>query len=239
MYCMDADKRSHWHLDLCTTLQAHLALPDPPYFLLPAYTATIDCWVDPGSQQLVVLAEAYPRALRFRALLNTLFQLPFTQWRPIYSSPEACSTTLLETYRNDFPKLWQHHDLVIQATRPAYPDAIPLPSGPVSPLPQSAQTPGEAFVFRLFVKSYETASTEAILKILHKTLESVLDQPYVLQVIDVAKHPEQAEADQVSVTPTLVRAFPAPTRRISGDFTSLPRLLKFLELSYFTEGHVF
>ena len=59
-------------------------------------------------------------------------------------------------------------------------------------------------MLRLFVSGYN-ASTERILQNLHQLLEQSLHQPYTLKVIDVLKHPDQAEAAQVSATPTIVK----------------------------------
>ncbi|MBD0336366.1 MAG: circadian clock protein KaiB [Cyanobacteria bacterium Co-bin13] len=218
VYCLDKQKRTRWHLDLCATLQDQLGLPDPPYFLLPIYTATVDRWIDPASGQLVMVAEAYPRVLRFRALLNVVFGVE-AQWQPVYTSPETGSPTLLETHRAQFPQLWECHDLVVQADR----GRLEPPSYAIAP------ASAEPFAFRLFVSGSAAASTENLLRVLYTTFESVLKQPYTLKVIDVSQHPEQAESDQISVTPTLVRAWPEPIRRIAGDLSSPQRLLTFLQ----------
>jgi circadian clock protein KaiB len=217
VYCLDSQKRSRWHLDLCATLQEQLALPDPPYFLLPAYTATVDRWIDPASGHLVTVAEAYPRVLRFRALLNLVFAIE-AQWQPVYTAPEASSPTLLETYRAQFPQLWEYHDLIIRADR----------SQQIAPSLERV-APLETYAFRLFVSGSAAASTENLLQVLYANFEAVLKQPYTLKVIDVTQHPEQAEADQISVTPTLLRTQPMPARRISGDLTSRQRLVAFLQ----------
>ncbi|HIK46709.1 MAG TPA: hypothetical protein IGR64_17820 [Leptolyngbyaceae cyanobacterium M65_K2018_010] len=55
-----------------------------------------------------------------------------------------------------------------------------------------------------------------MLRRLHQTLESALPTPYSLQLIDVLNHPDLAEADQISATPTLVRVSPLPPRRLVG-----------------------
>ncbi|MCZ0902429.1 circadian clock KaiB family protein, partial [Microcoleus sp. HI-ES] len=69
---------------------------------------------------------------------------------------------------------------------------------------------------RLFV-SGSNPSTERTLETLHQFLEKCLDRPYTLKVIDVLKHPDQAEADQISATPTLIKFWPKPVRRIVGE----------------------
>lgn len=224
VYCIDRQKQSRWHLDLCAVLQEQLALSEPPYFLLPAYTATLDRSIDPISGQIATLAEAYPRVLRFKALLNVLFGVESAPWKPVYNAANSCSQALIETYRPQFPQLWQNHNLVIQASRDG---AEPEPEIPA--LEPTLDSPQEPLLFRLFVRGVETPQTEELLEVLCATFEGVLKQPYTLKVIDVAQHPEQAEADQIAVTPTLIRAWPTPVRRISGDLMSLQRLLIFLQ----------
>ncbi|HEY9736948.1 MAG TPA: circadian clock KaiB family protein [Trichocoleus sp.] len=223
VYCLDSQKQARWHVDLCATLQTHLALPDPPYFLLPAYTATLDRWIDPTTGELVTLAEAYPRVLRFRALLNVVFGVEAVQWQPVYASPGTYSPTLIETYRTQFPQLWENHDLILRTER-FEPDTVAA-----MPLAPQSSLSGDSLAFRLFVNGADAANIEELLRVLHTTFESQLKQPYTLKVIDVTKHPEQAEADQIAVTPTLIRAWPEPIRRIAGDLSSLQRLSVFLQ----------
>jgi len=80
---------------------------------------------------------------------------------------------------------------------------------------------------RLFVSGNNVA-TERTLKSLHEILEQSLRHPYTLKVIDVIKYPEQAEADRVSATPTLVKVWPRPIRRIIGDLDNVDKLLQVL-----------
>lgn len=222
IYCIDPYKQTHWHLDLCTTLQDYLSLPEPPFFLLPCYTATVDRWQDASTQTLMTLAEAYPKVMPYQALLNTVFNLGNTTWRPVYTAGETCSPSLLETHQQHFPQLWHNHDLVIQITNSKSSTAAVQ-------LPEPDLEGTNSHVYRLFVSSDETTSTELILELLRNTMEQVLQQPYTLQVVDVRKHPDKAEADLIAVTPTLIRTWPQPTRRIAGGLTDRDRLLSFLQ----------
>ena len=43
-------------------------------------------------------------------------------------------------------------------------------------------------------------------------------------MVDVADHPEVAEAERIVATPMLVRVAPAPVRRIVGDLSDLDRV---------------
>jgi circadian clock protein KaiB len=215
IYCIDPDKQGRWHLNLCMALQEVLELSEPPHFLVPCYTATLDRWFDSRTNQVRVFAEAYPPVFRYRAVLNTVFESGNLSWQ-VAPSQEICDPIVLETYRHQFPELWENHDLVMRFD-PTPPAVAPQP---VSPYPQG-------YVLRLFVSGY-SAATGRILQNLHALLEDSLEHPYTLKVIDIFKHPEQAEADQVSATPTLVKVYPLPVRRIVGNLEDVDRVLQVL-----------
>jgi circadian clock protein KaiB len=84
-----------------------------------------------------------------------------------------------------------------------------------------------SYVFRLFVAG-NSAGTERILKTLKKLLDESLTHPYTLKVVDVFKHPDRAEADQVSATPTLVKVSPLPIRRLVGNLDNVEKVLHVL-----------
>lgn len=215
VYCLDEQKRAHWHLDLCATLQTHLGLVEPPYFLLPCFTATVDRWINPVTQTPVMVAEAYPRALRFQPLLNALFGLGSLQWQPNYSSAEECSVALIESYRPTFSQLWECHDLVIQVEQ-----SIEHSETPLEVKTLDTQMLPQPHCFKLFVSGADTTATEKMLRFLYTTLESTLPGAYTLQVINVTTHPGEAEAAHISATPTLIQVSPGPVRRVVGNVIS-------------------
>jgi circadian clock protein KaiB len=92
-------------------------------------------------------------------------------------------------------------------------------------LPVTATNSG--YIFRLFVSGHNV-DTERTLQILHRLLEQSLGHPYTLKVIDIFKHPEQAEANFISATPTLIRISPQPIKRIVGELDDVERVLKLL-----------
>lgn len=228
VYCIDPTKRSQWHLHLCTTLQELLGLPEPPHFLVPCYTATIDRWLDPYTQQVKVSAEAYAPVLRYQSLLNAVFETGDLIWQENYWSPGTCDPLLLTTYYSCFPQLWEEHDLVVGLestdSRQFSQATSPQPSAELLTL---VEPETQGYVLRLFVSGY-SAATERILQELYQLLERSLVHPYTLKVIDIYKHPEQAEADQVSATPTLVRVWPRPVRKIVGDLEDAAKILQIL-----------
>lgn len=224
VYCIDPEKRLQWHLNLCTALQDHLGLKSPPYFLLPCYTATVDRWLDPTTEQLHTVAEAYPRVMRFQALLNAVFGLGATTWQPNNTPVQQCSPMVIASYRREFPQLWENHDLILPVSA--------TPTGQMGTPANSPETvPQEplSYKFRLFVGSDDHIAAEKTLVSLRAALEQTLQVPYTLQLIDVTKHPDQAEQAQVTATPCLVRAWPQPIRRLAGDLSSPERLTQLLE----------
>lgn len=231
-------------MQLCQALQTLLHLPESPLFLVPCYTASLDRWLHPHTQQLHICAEAYPRVWRYRSLLNAVFDTPDKHWQMMSIPVEMCDPVVLNSYRQQFPQLWQNHNLVIRLDQLSSPYNISTdPLG--SPHPQSnlldqpsqgfemasarAETDmSQGYVLRLFVTSYHARTTQ-ILENLHRLLDQVLDVPYTLKVIDVTKHPERAEVDQITATPTLVKVWPKPVRRLVGNQLETDTVMQLLD----------
>ncbi len=255
-YCKDTEKHKHWHVHLCSALQEALNLHEAPHFLLNGYKATVDVYWDPLQDQLQIVATAMPAILHYRGLLNYLFQIPGAQWQVDTIQEELCDPHLLEQYRQEFPQLWTFHDLMIPVMqRSIDPDPCSEPfsnllieastmkpiapqrshlaphatrHGPESsPSSESQLLDPDRYILRLFV-AHHSASTEVALRSLHRVLERSHLQPYTLQVIDISKDPEQAERDQVTATPTLLRVQPSPARRIVGNLENDDQLLHLL-----------
>lgn len=223
IYCIDPSKQGRWHLHLCAALQEILDLPEPPHFLVPCYTATIDHWLNPRTQQVQTFAEAYPAVIRHQTVLKAIFCTGELVWQTAPWQEGLCDRMVLATYRSSFPQLWEDHDLVVRLdladVTPQYPQRV------ITAPPTTLNTQG--YVLRLFVAGHSGA-TERILEHLHELLERSLGYPYTLKVIDVLTHPEQAEINQVSATPTLVKVWPQPIRRIVGDLDNVDKLLQML-----------
>lgn len=223
IYCIDPSKKGRWHSHLCSALQEILDLPEPPHFLVPLYTATIDHWLDPRTKKVRTFAEAYPAVIRYQALLNAVFNTGNIAWQTTPWNDELCDSIVLSTYRSSFEQLWVNHDLIVRLEVSEQP---PIDS---QPLLTARQMPSQTqpYILRLFVAGH-TPNTENILKNLHQLLEKYLGSPYTLRIVDVLTHPEQAEIHQVSATPTLVRVLPKPTKRIVGDMDNTEKILHML-----------
>ena len=227
VYAIDVKKQARWHLHLCATLQEIFDLNESPHFLVPCYTATIDRWLDPQTRTIQTAAEAYPPVLRHQAVLSAIFGDDDILWQPVYAGAELCDPLILRTYESQFAPLWESHELVMQVTPTGYPTK-PVVTRSSRQLPElTGLNPASGFVFRLYV-SGQGAATAKVLASLHQLFEQFLHQPYTLKMVDVGKHPEQAESDQILATPTLIRVWPQPVRRIVGDVTNLQVLLQTL-----------
>ncbi|MFM6038203.1 MAG: circadian clock KaiB family protein [Sphaerospermopsis kisseleviana] len=223
IYCIDPSKQGRWHLHLCGALQEILDLSEPPHFLVPCYTATIDHWLNPRTQQVQTFAEAYPAVMRHQSVLRAIFGTGDIVWQTAPWQEGLCDRMVLATYRSSFPQLWEDHDLIVRLDRAD----IPSRYQQNHLHPQQGKLNGQGYVLRLFVAGH-SMNTERILENLHDLLERSLGYPYTLKVIDVLTHPEQAEIDQVSATPTLVKVWPHPIRRIVGDIDNVEKLLQIL-----------
>lgn len=221
IYCIDPHKQGRWHSHLCGALQEILDLPEPPHFLVPGYTATIDNWLDHQTQQIKTFAEAYPAVLKHQSVLNAIFNTGDLVWQPAPWEEGLCDRIVLGTYRSSFPQLWEDHDLIVNLH-------LSEPAPKYYPLMKTVQKVQlKTYVLRLFVAGH-SANTERILQNLHELLERSLGYPYTMKVVDVLTNPEQAEIDQVSATPTLVKVWPLPIRRIVGDLDNAGKILQML-----------
>ena len=106
----------------------------------------------------------------------------------------------------------------------------------ISQLPVAANDQGEAgeqpddqYRLRLYVAG-ETPKSLAAIANLRKLCEENLPEPYVIEVVDLAKNPELAAIDQILAVPTLVRRLPPPPKRIIGSLADAEKVLDGLQL---------
>jgi circadian clock protein KaiB len=85
-------------------------------------------------------------------------------------------------------------------------------------------TAGGRYLLRLFITGTTPRCLRAIQN-LHALCEANLPGQYDLEVIDIYQHPEQAKPEQIVVTPTLIKEFPLPLRRMIGDLSDTERVL--------------
>lgn len=94
---------------------------------------------------------------------------------------------------------------------------------------KKAKDTGDVFELRLYVAGQTPKSLTALAN-LKRICEEHLKQAYRIEVIDLVKHPQLAQGDQILAIPTLVRRLPVPLRRIIGDLSNTERVLVGLDI---------
>ncbi len=79
-------------------------------------------------------------------------------------------------------------------------------------------------LLRLYVAGASDRSRRAILRA-RQLCEAEFTENFELEVIDVYQQPGLARAGQIIATPTLVREFPRPVRRLIGNLANTAGLL--------------
>ena len=92
-----------------------------------------------------------------------------------------------------------------------------------------ANQPTGKYVLRLYVAGATDRSRQAILRT-RRLCEAELKGNYELEVIDVYQQPILACDGHIVATPTLVREFPRPIRRLIGNLSNTTGLFVGLEL---------
>jgi len=92
-----------------------------------------------------------------------------------------------------------------------------------------ALPPEKLWELRLYVAG-QTPKSLAAFANLKRLCEEHLAGQYTIEVVDLMKHPQLAEGDQIVAIPTLVRRLPEPVRKIIGDLSSTERVLVGLQL---------
>ena len=83
--------------------------------------------------------------------------------------------------------------------------------------------------FTLYVAGDSPRSLQAV-RNLRRLGDERFSGGYDLAVIDVLTDPERAESARILTTPTLVKDFPLPSRRVTGDLSNLDQVLVALAL---------
>jgi circadian clock protein KaiB len=92
-----------------------------------------------------------------------------------------------------------------------------------------AAAPGRKYVLRLYVAGATNRSRHAVLRA-RELCESEFGGNFELEVIDVYQQPILARDGQIVATPTLVREFPLPVRRLIGNLSNTAELFVGLDL---------
>lgn len=87
-----------------------------------------------------------------------------------------------------------------------------------------------AFKFLLYVAGNAPNSAQALANLTTLCLEHLAGR-YEIEIIDVFKEPKRALADNIFMTPTLIKVAPSPSRRIVGTLTQPLIVLQTLGLN--------
>jgi len=93
----------------------------------------------------------------------------------------------------------------------------------------SASRAVEGYRFELYVAGNSPNGVRAE-ENLRRVLDAHIGGAYTLDVIDVLREPDRAEAARVLAAPTLIKLRPDPVRRAIGDFKDGERLLSALDI---------
>ena len=93
-----------------------------------------------------------------------------------------------------------------------------------------AARPADKCILRLYVAGATDRSRRAVLRA-REMCEAAFRDNYELEVIDVYQQPILARDGQIVATPTLVREFPKPVRRLIGNLTNTAGLFVGLDLN--------
>ena len=96
-----------------------------------------------------------------------------------------------------------------------------------------ATRPAGKYVLRLYVAGATARSQQAVVRA-RQLCETQLKGNFELEVIDVYQQPILARDGQIVATPTLVREFPRPVRRLIGNLSNTTGL--FVGLDVDTKG---
>jgi circadian clock protein KaiB len=97
--------------------------------------------------------------------------------------------------------------------------------------PKTAQSkaPKERWNLFLYVAGQTPKSLIAFSN-LKRLCEEHLQGRYQIEIIDLVKDPQRAQADQIVALPTLVRKLPEPMKRIVGDLSNTDRVVIGMDL---------
>lgn len=94
--------------------------------------------------------------------------------------------------------------------------------------------PAEPYRFRLFIAGASPRSQRAV-GMLHELADELGDACDV-DIVDVVADPALAEEERILATPALIKEWPPPRRRVTGDLSSIERVLAGCGLSRAARG---
>ncbi len=93
-------------------------------------------------------------------------------------------------------------------------------------------------VLRLYITGCSLASQHAVMN-LRLLCQEELQNMCEIEIIDILENPEIAEQEKILATPTLVKRFPAPVRKVIGDLSQREKVLFGLGLDLRKPGRTY
>lgn len=90
------------------------------------------------------------------------------------------------------------------------------------------------YILKLYVTEGSSNSMRAI-KNLKKILQALPDDKYEVEIINLLKNPELSIIDSIIATPTLVKSYPFPPRKVIGDLSDVEKVIYGLGLKDFLD----
>jgi circadian clock protein KaiB len=87
----------------------------------------------------------------------------------------------------------------------------------------------QKYILKLYVVE-SCSSSDLALRNLKEIISEESKTVFQLDIIDVRKHPQQAEDDKILAIPTLIKKLPPPVKKIIGDLSNKEKLLLDLDL---------
>ncbi|MCK9532182.1 MAG: hypothetical protein M0R77_16715 [Gammaproteobacteria bacterium] len=90
-------------------------------------------------------------------------------------------------------------------------------------------TDQQGYVIRIYAAN-NSAEMQELIKVLVDTLKAKYPAGGNIELIDVLEHPERATEENIFATPSVVKEFPEPARRILGTVNDPKEILLLLGL---------
>lgn len=79
-------------------------------------------------------------------------------------------------------------------------------------------------ILKLYITNF-TQKIENALEKLKDTCDREFNNGYELSVINILENSQMAEDDRVLATPTLIKQFPEPVKRMIGDISNIDKVM--------------
>jgi len=103
---------------------------------------------------------------------------------------------------------------------------VPVKGRTAQAFERATQAPdAQVYVFRLCISGMSPRSQQAV-QTLRRICEEYLPGRFSVEVIDIYQQPELAARHHVIATPTLIKEYPSPARRLLGSLQDFSETLR-------------